>query len=36
MLIQPYMSGMSFLCELCASVRSFPLWQAFPTSEYYA
>ena len=34
--IQPYMSGTSFLCGLCAPVRSFPLWQAFPTSEYYA
>ncbi len=25
MLIQPYMSGMSFLCGLRASVRSLPL-----------
>ena len=31
--IQSYMSGISFLCELRASIRSFPMWLAFPTSE---
>jgi hypothetical protein len=36
MLIQPYLSGMSFLCGLRASVRPFPLCVAFPRSEYYA
>jgi hypothetical protein len=36
MLIQPYMSGMSFLCGLRAPVRSFPLYVAFPHSEYYS
>lgn len=36
MLIQPDMSGMSFLCGLRASVSSFPLEWAFPTSEYYS
>ena len=35
-LIQPTMSGTSFLCRLRTSVRSFPMWRAFPTSEYYA
>ena len=34
--LQPYVSGTSFLCKLRVSVRSFPLWLAFPTSEYYA
>jgi hypothetical protein len=32
---QPYMSGISFLYSLRASIRSFPMWPAFPTSEYY-
>ncbi len=36
MLTQPDMSGMSFLCGLRASVRSFPMYVAFPRSEYYA
>ena len=31
--IRPYMSSISFLCELRASVRSFPVWLAFPTSR---
>jgi hypothetical protein len=30
------MSGTSFLCELRASVGSFAMWPAFPTSDYYA
>ena len=30
------MSGMSFLCGLRASVESFPMYVAFPRSEYYA
>ncbi len=29
-------SGISFLCRLRSSVRSFPMWLACPTSEYYA
>ena len=36
MLLRSDMSGMSFLCRLRASVETFPLWWAFPTSEYYA
>ncbi len=32
----PTMSGASFLCGLRAPVESFPMWWAFPTSEYYA
>ena len=36
MVPDPTVSGMSFLCGLRTSVRSFPMWQAFPTSEYYA
>ncbi len=30
------MSGMSFLCGLRAPVESFPMYVAFPRSEYYA
>ena len=30
------MSGMSVLSGLRASVETFPMWWAFPTSEYYA
>ena len=33
MLIQPCMSGMSFLCRLRTSVQSFPMYVAFPRSE---
>jgi len=36
MLFQPYMSGMSFLCRLRTSVGTFPMYTAFPCSEYYA
>ena len=36
MSIRPDMSGMSFLCRLRASVKSFPMYVAFPRSEYYA
>ena len=36
MFIPPDMSGMSFLCRLRASVKSFPMYVAFPRSEYYA
>ena len=36
MFIQPDMSGMSFLCGLRTSVKSFPMYVAFPRSEYYA
>ena len=36
MFIQPDMSGMSFLCKLRAPVKSFPMYVAFPRSEYYA
>ena len=36
MLIRSDMSGMSGLSGLRASVDSFPVWWAFPTSEYYA
>ena len=36
MLIQPDMSGMSFLFGLRASVKSFPLYVALTRSEYYA
>jgi len=36
MLIQSNMSGMSFLCRLRVSVRSFPMYVALPRSEYYA
>ena len=36
MLIRSDMSGMSGLSGLRASVETFPLWWAFPTSEYDA
>jgi hypothetical protein len=36
MLIRSDMSGMSVLSGLRASVETFPVWWAFPTSEYYA
>src|SRR5262244_4031698 len=36
MLFRSDMSGMSVLSGLRASVESFPMWWAFPTSEYYA
>ena len=36
MLIRSEMSGMSVLSGLRASVETFPLQWAFPTSEYYA
>jgi len=36
MLLRSDMSGMSFLGRLRASVETFPVWWAFPTSEYYA
>ena len=36
MLIRSDMSGMSVLSGLRASVETFPMWWAFPTSEYYA
>jgi len=36
MCVRPNMSGMSFLCGLRAPVETFPMWWAFPTSEYYA
>ena len=36
MCVRPYVSGMSFLSGLRASVETFPWWWAFPTSEYYA
>jgi hypothetical protein len=36
MQIRSNMSGMSFLCRLRASVETFPVWWAFPTSEYSA
>ena len=36
MLIRSDMSGMRVLSGLRASVESFPVWWAFPTSEYYA
>ena len=36
MLIRSDMSGMSGLSGRRASVESFPVWWAFPTSEYYA
>jgi hypothetical protein len=36
MLIRSDLSGMSVLSGLRASVASFPMWWAFPTSEYYA
>jgi len=32
----PTVSGMSFLCALRTSVKSFPMYVAFPRSEYYA
>jgi hypothetical protein len=32
----PKVSGMSFLCGLRASVKSFPMYVAFPHSDYYA
>ena len=35
MLIRSDMSGMSVLSGRRASVESFPMWWAFPTSEYY-
>ena len=36
MLIRSDMSGMSGLSGLRASVETFPMWWAFPTSEYDA
>ena len=36
MLIRSDMSGMSVLSGLRASVETFPMWWAFPTSEYDA
>ena len=36
MLIRSDMSGMRVLSGLRASVESFPVWWAPPTSEYYA
>ena len=36
MLIRSAMSGLRVLAGLRASVEPFPLWWAFPTSEYYA
>jgi len=36
MFIQSDMSGISFLCRLRAPVKSFPMYVAFPRSEYYA
>ena len=36
MLLRSDMSGMRVLSGLRASVETFPLWWAFPTSEYYA
>ena len=36
MLLRSDMSGMSVLSGLRASVETFPMWWAFPTSEYYA
>ena len=36
MLIRSDMSGMSVLAGLRAAVETFPVWWAFPTSEYYA
>jgi len=36
MLLRPDMSGMSVLSGLRASVETFPVWWAFPTSESYA
>ena len=36
MLLRSDMSGMRVLCRLRASVETFPLWWAFPTSEYDA
>jgi hypothetical protein len=33
MLSDPTMSGTSFLCKLRTSVKSFPLYVAFPRSE---
>jgi len=35
-LSDPTVSGTSFLCGLHTSVKSFPLYVAFPRSEYYA
>jgi hypothetical protein len=36
MLIRSDMSGMRVLSGLRASVETFPVWWAFPTSEYSA